>query len=80
MVFLQSDWQMENSPQIRKKPEGLAKCHQTLSSWVGSGDETKKCIDLDHVELFHLIGSLEIISCHRVCKSFHISSNTTLNL
>ena len=22
------------------KPEGLAKCYQTLSSWVGSGHET----------------------------------------
>ena len=40
---------MENSPQIVMKPEGFADCHQTLSSWVGSGDETKKCIDLDRM-------------------------------
>ena len=37
------------------KPEGLAKHLQTLSSWVRSGDETRKCVDLDHVERFHLI-------------------------
>ena len=79
MVFLQCDWQMENSPQIRKKPEGLAKCHQTLSSWVGSGDETKKCIDLDHVELFHLI-VWKLYHVIEYAKGFHISSNTTLNL
>ena len=24
------------------KLEGLVDCHQTLSSWVGSGDETRK--------------------------------------
>ena len=32
------------------KPERSAKCHQTLSSWVGSGDET--------------IRSLHVTSCH----------------
>ena len=54
---------MKNSPQIVMKPEGFAERHQTLSSWVGSGDETNKCIDLDQVEFFHLHDSLEIISC-----------------
>ena len=33
------------------KPEGLAKHNQTLSSWMGSGDESRKRIDL---ELFHV--------------------------
>ena len=47
------------------KPEGFAEPNQTLSPWVGSGDETKKRIDLDHVELFHLI-VMEIISCQSV--------------
>ena len=37
------------------KPKGVAKHHQTLCSWVESGDETRKRIDLDHVKLFHLI-------------------------
>ena len=36
-------------PNSIMKPEGFAEHHQILSSWVGSGDETKKRIDLDHV-------------------------------
>ena len=35
------------------KPERLAKHYHTLSSWVGSGDETH--VDLDHMEPFHLV-------------------------
>ena len=42
------------------KPKELAECHQTLSSWVGSGDKTRKHVDLDHVELFSH-DSLDII-------------------
>ena len=37
------------------KPKGLAELHQALCSLVGSGDETRKHIDLDHLEHFHLI-------------------------
>ena len=62
---------MKNSPQRVMKPEGFAKCHQTLSSWVGSGNETKKRIDLDHVELFYLI----VWKLHHVieyAKGFHM--------
>ena len=59
------------------KPKGL---DQILSSWVGSGHETRKHTDLDHVELFYLIYSLEIVSnciahaslsaCHSAHKRF----------
>ena len=41
------------------KPKRLAGCHQTLfsQSQVGSGHKTRKHIDLEYVELFHLIVS-----------------------
>ena len=36
------------------KPEGSAECHQTLSLWVGSGDETTPW----QVKGLHMHGSL----------------------
>ena len=52
------DWRMENSPQKVinvNESTGLAKHHQTFSFYVRSGGETRKCNDLDYVELSHLI-------------------------
>ena len=40
------------SPEVNEARE-IAKHYHTLSSWVGSGDETH--VDLDHMEPFHLI-------------------------
>ena len=42
VFFLQCDWQLENHPQTAinvNEAQGVG-CHQTLSSWVGSGHET----------------------------------------
>ena len=59
------------------KPKGFAEPHQTLSPWVGSGDETKKRIDLDHVELFHLI-VMELYHVIECAIGFHTDNSPVL--
>ena len=60
------------------KPKGFAKHDQTLSSKVGSGDETKKHIVLDHVELFHLI-VWKLYHVIEYAKGFHTDDSPLLN-
>ena len=53
LCFLQQDWCRQNYTQTAMKPKGSAGCHQTLSSWVGSGHETT----LEQAELLPLFSS-----------------------
>ena len=52
VVFCNVIGRWKNSLQIVMKPKGFVEPHQTLSSWVGSGDEAKKYIDLIMLNFF----------------------------
>ena len=62
---------MENShlKVININETGLAKCHQALSSWVGSGHKTILLRNVICVQTSALLRNAIEISClHKLCK------------